>query len=261
MSIPKYIPPPHIQIGLYWHNRSEVDSLREVLRWLLDHGYKMHPSATAMKPVNGKLPRFNQMATHKLPEEQIAEVHGWSAIDALSSPEWYPAELRLIPISDDNIEIDLIYAMLLDESFKAGEPHAIEFRASAEAPNLLENSSESELPPKIVARAKKTLRWEKRIVRQIIEELQPDYGGHFWESDLQPPTSLVACDSISWYSGLILTDKVIEPDVLLANFEKFDNWSCTRFENAVLLLCTDWSGKYTEDGVDYIREIIKHRFL
>ena len=259
--MPQYLQPPLIQVGLYWHDRPEIDSMREVLRWLLEHGYNMHPTATAMRAIDGGLPRFDQMATHGLPANQITQFHGWGAIDAMSSTEWLPASLRLLPSNENNIEIDLEYGMLLADSYKNGEPHAIEFRASAEAPNLLENSSESELPPKIVARAKKTLRWEQRIVRQIIEELQPDYGGHFWESDLQPPTSLVACDSISWYSGLILTEKVIEPDVLLANFEKFDNWTCTRFENAVLLLCTDWSGKYTEAGVDYIREVIRKRFL
>lgn len=201
------------------------------------------------------------MATHALPDEQIKELNGWSEVDALSSTEWYPAELRLIPTSDDNIEIDLLYAMLLDESFKVGEPHAIEIRASGEAPNVLENSDEHRLGRKLVARAKKTTRWEQRIVKQIIEELRPDYGGHFWESDLQPPTSLVSCDSVSWYSGLILTEKVIEPDELLARFQKFDNWSCTRFKNAVLMMCTDWGAMYTRDGVELIRDIIRRRFL
>ncbi|MHC4445531.1 MAG: hypothetical protein ACYTF1_18300 [Planctomycetota bacterium] len=257
-SEPDYLQPPHIQLGFYWQSITEVYAYRNTLHWLLENGYDMHPVVTAVRSKGGEIPRFAQLATHGLPKDDVRLFYDWTANKAMTDNEWFPVKIRLAPNNSENVDVDLNYALIYEESFKLGQPHAIEITASGADLNLLDNSSDGELEPEIVINAQKTEKWHKTIFRNVCEGLQPNYAGLYWERSLQPPASLLASEDIINFGSLFLSNKVDEPDKIALLFKDLSNWSTEKYLNGiyVCLLRSD-DDKQSQKGREIICNLLK----
>ena len=111
-----FLQAPYIQLGFFWHDRREEASYREILRWLLAHGYRILPPVNAIRSRNGRMPRFaivgldwigSPDAPVHLPDVEFKTFDDWDAGRALGATDWFPVDMRLLPTQSANVQVDL----------------------------------------------------------------------------------------------------------------------------------------------------------
>lgn len=228
---PEYLQGPHIQLGSYWHGLPDIEAYRRVLRWFVGVGYRAHPVVTLMKADNGVLPRYDQLATHGLPEGTVIVRGDCSLENVLSEQAWLPVRVRLLPSRLQDVEIDVGYAFMHEESLRAGDRRVVEITASGADLNLLDNSGVDDLDPEVVQAAQRVEEWHWRVFHELCDDLLPDYAGLRWEWEIQPPASLLSGCEVDTISSLYLSEELTDPAMLCSAFSDLDAWSIDRWQH------------------------------
>ena len=226
---PKYLDPPHSQLGYYWHDLAETVAYLRLLQWLVDRGHRMHPFVVAMRVEGGRLP----LETCGFPPEAVRESWDWTVDRAVNAADWYPVQVRLVDERYGKIEVDLGYALMQAESIQAGDHHAVETVVSGSSLNLVKHVGIDEPEPALVEEASAAERWCQDTFRDICEQLAPDYAARRWEWELQPPASLLAASDPMELIDMFVGDSIADPELVMATFSTMGGWSAQRYANGV----------------------------
>jgi len=229
---PQYPSGPHIQLGAFWRESSEVEDFRKLLSWLLSRDYQLH-NLVVIKTLDGRLPRFRQKDIDLSNEElTIAEPTVEAARGSATS---LPFAAQLWSPAEHNVPVDLGYAVMSEESYRAGEKHVIEIVASGADQDIIVNVAEDRVHSETVKGAERLDRWQHNTFRDLCDELQPVYAALRVEQALQPPASLLASSTVAEYADMYLSDALGLSVIDRLNLTRNPACSVVRFRNGTFV--------------------------
>jgi len=232
--MPRYLQPPHIQMGAYWHELSEADAFRKITYWLLERRYSIHRSEIdILEGSEGKLPRFRGLVIDAgLRRVMRVDMNGENPF---RSSRLFPVQVRLVPETSRNVPVDVCYALMLEDSFLAGDPHVVEIVASGADLNCVGNAGTQSVSRKVHSRAQRVKRWSQETFRSLCDELRPDYAAFRWEYELQPPNSLIKSTDVMDFCDIYLSKKLGMPESDIIGISRLKSCLIERFDAGVFV--------------------------
>jgi len=256
--VPSFLQPPLVNLGIYCVTRTDLESYQTVLHWLLERGYEPTGDGLAFRAVNGRLPWFRSIETHRLSEEDV-HVLGESSIPTYPLPaEWLPVSLRLRSTREDNVDIDLEYAPIRSTQWER-LAHSVQIVASGSDLNLMQNVGAQKLPNEERSRAERTDRWITRTFRALCDDLQPDYAGCMWEWSLPPPAELMRSKDVRDFVGLYVARSQFAVQELQAKFAGLEKWAVHQFDHGLYFESVGrlFGSAEGDSGMEHIRVLLQ----
>ncbi|MBN1346077.1 MAG: hypothetical protein JXQ73_25545 [Phycisphaerae bacterium] len=258
-----YLQPPHVQLGFYWHDVSDVDAYRRLLRWLVCQGYEISPQVLAIRAEAGRLPRFSHLALLCMggPDTETRRFDDWDIKRALTATDWLPVEIRLLPKHAENVEADLTYGKASEGVLPTPDPHVIEIVASAHDMELVQYPDTITPGSQITESARKTKTWCDATFMAVCDELGPDYAKHDWEESLEPPGPLMDSIYDTDYWHLYLSEERFGPAREIETAGALASWRRQRFAHGLYLQPGQEGRRDMEEpGIAFLRELFRKAF-
>lgn len=227
---------PAMYIGFYWHDKCEVRSFREILKYLVDIGYSVHPDVAALSTLSsGK----GAVLPDRIAGGGIKERKNCSLDDLLTNDDWIPICCQLIPPDSSLCRVDLEHAgTMLSQSPPGAKRVVVLILGGAEMQPDVDDQ---------------TTRCMNRLFREICNTLRPDYAGILCEFQLAPPPYISSDKPMIGLEALYLSRRLWNPIEAKPNLK---GWGTEDLEEGVIIGYKNAWGERVEGELECVWRLL-----